>query len=307
MASADKAAFDLAKRKAGHWAWQPIKSQNPPSVKDGAWPKGRIDRFVLAKLEEKGLEPAPAADRRALIRRLSFDLTGLPPKPEEVEAFAADTSPDAIEKVVDRLLGSEHFGERWARHWLDLVRYAETRGHEFDYDIPSAWRYRDYVIRAYNADVPYDQFVTEHVAGDLLPEPRLDKTGTVNESVIATGFWHFNEWVHSPVDIREDETNRVNNQDRRLRQGLPRPDDRLRPLPRPQVRRRQPEGLLRAGRLHQQRELSQRPLRAPGRKPRVVKAGEDAGCRCEGEAAAGVGGGTQAGAGARGGLPDRGP
>ena len=136
-----------------------------------------MDRFLLAKLEEKNLTPAPPTDKRTLLRRLTFDLIGLPPSPEEVEAFVKDESPDAYEKTVDRLLASPQFGERWARHWLDLVRYGESRGHEFDYTLPDAYQYRDYVIRAFNADVPYNQFVTEHVAGDLLEKPRLEPGG----------------------------------------------------------------------------------------------------------------------------------
>ncbi len=141
-----------------------------------------------------------------------FDLVGLPPSPEEVEAFVRDDSPEAWSRLVDRLLASPHFGERWARHWLDLARYAETRGHEFDYSIPNAYQYRDYLIRAFNADVPYDQFVVEHVAGDLVEHPRMDPSGERNESVVATGFWWLGEWMHSPVDIRQDELDRLDNQ-----------------------------------------------------------------------------------------------
>ncbi|QOV90464.1 PSD1 and planctomycete cytochrome C domain-containing protein [Humisphaera borealis] len=204
--------FDIAQRKADHWAWQPVKPVAPPTVKDASWPAGDIDRFILAKLEAKDLKPAEQADRRTLIRRASFAITGLPPTVDEVEAFVADASPNAFEKVVDRLLASPHFGERWARHWLDLVRYAETRGHEFDHAIDGAFQYRDYVIRAFNADVPYDQFVVEHIAGDLLEKPRTGRSGEVNESILATGFWFLGEWVHSPVDIRQDETDRVDNQ-----------------------------------------------------------------------------------------------
>src|SRR5205807_1119222 len=148
--------------------------------------------FILARLEAAGLSPAPEADRRALIRRVTFDLAGLPPTAPEVEAFLADRAPGAFEKVVDRLLASPHYGERWARHWLDLVRFSETLGFEFDYDVPNAWRYRDYVIRALNEDVPYDQLVREHLAGDLLPRPRRTTDGT-NESIVATGFCWFGE------------------------------------------------------------------------------------------------------------------
>jgi hypothetical protein len=210
-AASAKPVFDLQKRKNEHWAWQAIRRQDPPAVKNADWPRGPIDRFILSKLESAGLSPAPDADPRTLIRRASFDLTGLPPTSQEVQAFVDDPSPKAFETVVDRLLDSPQFGERWARHWLDLVRYAETRGHEFDYAIPNAWRYRDYVVRALNADVPYDQFVTEHLAGDLLDRPRMDPTESFNESVLGTGFWFLGEEVHSPVDIRQDEADRMNN------------------------------------------------------------------------------------------------
>ncbi len=206
-----KESFDLEKRRREHWAWKPVApAVKPPGVKDTRWPAGGIDRFILAKLEEKKLKPAPAAEKAALLRRVYFDLVGLPPKPSEIEAFLNDTSPQAFAKVVDHLLDSPHFGERWARHWLDLMRYAETRGHEGDYIIPNAWQYRDYVIRALNAGVPYDQFVTEQIAGDLVAKPRLSANGA-NESVLGTGFWFLGEEVHSPVDIRQDECDRMDN------------------------------------------------------------------------------------------------
>jgi len=147
-----------------------------------------------------------------MIRRLYFDLTGLPPTPAEVEAFVSDTSPLAYENLVERLLASPHFGERWGQHWLDLVRFAETRGHEADYPIPQAYRYRNYVVRALNADVPYNDFVVEHVAGDMVKQPRLDPATRENESAKGAGFWHLGEATHSPVDIRGDECNRVHNQ-----------------------------------------------------------------------------------------------
>ena len=210
-ASVSESKFDLAKRKAEHWCWQPLAAGTPPKVHNEGWIRQPLDRFILAKLEEKGLTPSPPADKRTLIRRAYFDLIGLPPTPEQVEAFVSDASTQAFEKVVDKLLASPHFGERWARHWLDLVRYAESRGHEFDYNVPNAFEYRDYVIRALNADVPYDQFVIEHIAGDLLDKPRLHPTEKWNESIIGTGFWFFGEWIHSPVDIRKDETDRIDN------------------------------------------------------------------------------------------------
>ena len=203
--------FNLRER-AKHWSLQLVKDPKPPEVKDRAWPINDIDRFLLAKLEAKSLKPATEADRRTLIRRITFDLIGLPPGPDEVEAFVNDPATDAYEKLVDRLLASPRHGERWARHWLDLVRFSETSGHEFDYDIPLAYRYRDYVIRAFNADVPYDQLVVEHIAGDLLPEPRREPSTGTNESVLGTGFFRLHEGVHSPVDLREDGAAKVDNQ-----------------------------------------------------------------------------------------------
>ncbi len=219
--------FDLAKRKAAHWSWQPIRVPDVPKVQDAAWARSDIDRFLLAKLEAKGLKPATDADPRTLIRRLYFDIIGLPPTGAEVEQFvkawdAASAKRQAIvENVVDRLLDSPRFGERWARHWLDLVRYAESRGHEFDFTIPDAYQYRDYVIRAINSDVPYNQFVTEHLAGDLLKNPRLSLPspsgrgaggeGGSNESILGTAFWFLGEEVHSPVDIRQDQADRFDN------------------------------------------------------------------------------------------------
>ena len=210
-AGANVGEFDLEKRRAEFWVWQPVQDNDAPKVRDTTWPRNDIDRHILAGLEDAGLKPAREADRTAVLRRLYFDLIGLPPTPEEVVAFATDKSDGAIEKVVDKLLESPHFGERWGRHWLDLVRYAESRGHEFDNDTPNAFQYRDYVIRALNADVPYDQFVREHIAGDLLTQPRLHPTKKFNESVLGTGFWFLGEWVHSPVDIRKDESDRFDN------------------------------------------------------------------------------------------------
>lgn len=209
--STDKGAFDLTRRKASHWSWRPIQSPAPPEVRDSSWPQDAVDRFVLARLEDKGLRPAADADRRTWLRRVTFDLTGLPPRPDEIEAFLADNTEGAHARVVDRLLASQHFAERWARHWLDLVRYAESRGHEFDYTLPNAWQYRDYVLRAFDADVPYDQFVREHIAGDLFEQPRRHPRAGFNESVLATGFWFLGEEVHSPVDLALDEADRFDN------------------------------------------------------------------------------------------------
>jgi len=206
-----KTDFNLQERKQRHWAWQPITNPDLPEIDDANWPQQDLDRFVLAGLEANQLKPARKADRSSLIRRVYFDLIGLPPSPAELHAYLADRSSNAFEKVVDHLLASPHFGERWGRHWLDLVRYAESRGHEFDDDARNAFQYRDYVIRALNADVPYDQFVREHIAGDLLTEPRMHPVKLFNESILGTGFWFLGEWVHSPVDIRKEETDRIDN------------------------------------------------------------------------------------------------
>lgn len=204
-------AFDLQRRKTEHWAWRPVRPTTPPTVQDGAWPLTPVDRYLRARLEAAGLRPAPPADSETVLRRATFDLTGLPPTPDEIDAFLADPAPDAFARAVDRLLASPAFGERWGRHWLDLVRYAETRGHEFDYPVPNAHQYRDYVIRALNADVPYDRFVAEHVAGDLLPDPRRHTADGFDESILGTGFWLFGDMVHSPVDLRQDQADRLDN------------------------------------------------------------------------------------------------
>ncbi len=170
-----KDPFTPAQRK--YWAFQPVHRADAPLVRNTGWGANQIDRFILAKLEAKGIQPAPAADRITLLRRVSFDLTGLPPTPEEVDAFLADQSVNAYEKVVDRLLASPHYGERWARHWLDLARYAESEGFKSDETRPNAWRYRDYVIQSFDSNKPYDRFVKEQIAGDELwpddPQARI--------------------------------------------------------------------------------------------------------------------------------------
>lgn len=212
--SASSGSFSIAERRDAHWSWAPIQPTPPPATANTSWPRQPLDSFLLARLEEKQLEPAELAEGPALLRRLYFDLTGLPPPPDEAQAFLQLSEREQEQeylRIVDRLLASPAFGERFARHWLDLVRYAESRGHEFDYDAANAWQYRDYVIRAWSSDLPYDQFVIEHVAGDLLQTPRLHPQRRFNESVLATGFWHLGEWVHSPVDIRQDETDRFDN------------------------------------------------------------------------------------------------
>ena len=176
-----------------HWAFQPPERKSPPETNQSQWVKNPIDAFILAGLEAKGLTPAPPADRVALIRRVYFDLTGLPPAPEEVDQFVNDSSPDAYEKLVDRLLASPRYGERWARHWLDLVRYADTNSFERDGDKPNAWRFRDYVIRSFNEDKPYSQFIKEQLAGDELDQ-------VTNDTIIATGYYRLGLWDDEPAD-----------------------------------------------------------------------------------------------------------
>jgi hypothetical protein len=168
-----------------HWAFRPVRKVEPPADPSG-WAHHPIDRFLAAGLRQQGLRPAGAADRRVLLRRLTFDLIGLPPTPSEVEDFLRDRAPDAYEKVVDRLLASPHYGERWGRHWLDVARYADTAGDNADYPIPEIRLYRDYVIDAFNTDKPYDQFVREQIAGDLLA--RQGPQEKFAERVVATGF-----------------------------------------------------------------------------------------------------------------------
>ena len=202
--------FNLEERKK-QWAWQPLTKAKPKSLGTNPWVKSSIDAFVLEKMIEKGLSPSNPAQKEALIRRAYFDLTGLPPSPTDTKAFLQDNSPNAFEKVINKLLDSSSFGEKWARHWLDLVRYGDSRGHEFDATIPNAFQYRDYVIRAFNSDVPYNQFVKEHLAGDLISNPRLHPVEGWNESILGTGFLYLGEEVHSPVDIRLDQADRFDN------------------------------------------------------------------------------------------------
>ncbi|MCC6492972.1 MAG: PSD1 domain-containing protein [Pirellulales bacterium] len=206
------AAFDIDERRREHWAWRPLADVRVPADLPGSSVRTAVDAFLDAKRREAGLAAAPAAEKGSLLRRASFDLIGLPPTPAELAEFEADDSGEAFARVVDRLLASPHFGERWARHWLDLVRYCETLGHEFDYPVTGAWRYRDYVIRALNADLPYDQFVCEHLAGDLIDPPRRHPTEGYNESIIATAFWFMGEALHAPVDSRADYASRIDNQ-----------------------------------------------------------------------------------------------
>jgi hypothetical protein len=165
------------------WSLQPVSKPRPPQVQATSWPSNPVDNFILAALEAKGLKPAVEAGRRTLARRLSFALTGLPPKPEDVERFVASDSPRSYDKLVQSLLDSPHSGEHWARHWMDVVHYSDTHGYEWDTPVKNAWMYRDYLIRAFNADLPFQQFVLEQIAGDLI-KPRVDARTGLNESII---------------------------------------------------------------------------------------------------------------------------
>ncbi len=179
------------------WSLKPVR--RPPAPKDekrNTKNENPIDSFIMAKLVRAGLMPAPQAERSTLIRRAYLTLIGLPPTPQELAEAANDRSPGWYERLVDRLLASPHFGERWARHWMDVVRFGETHGYEWNYEVKEAWRYRDYLVRAFNQDVPYDQLVREHIAGDLLPNPRINTGDKLNESVIGTAFYRFGEVGH---------------------------------------------------------------------------------------------------------------
>ena len=209
-AKGSRGPIDLAAARS-RWPFQPPREPAIPSVKDAAWAKTPIDRFILAKLEEKGLRPAAPADKATLLRRVTFDLTGLPPTPDETEAFLADDAPDAFSKVVERLLASPHYGERWARHWLDVVRYTDSfdaRGIGGEADVPEAWRYRDWVVGAFNRDLPYDQFVRLQVAGDVLPGPG----GFSAEGITATGVMAIGNWPVGDADKEKMITDIVDDQ-----------------------------------------------------------------------------------------------
>ena len=205
------AEFDFAAARK-QWAFHPPVEPAIPPVKREAWCKSPIDRFILARLEEKGLSPAPPAEKPALIRRAYFDLIGLPPTPQEVEAFLADAKPDAFAKVVDRLLASPQYGVRWARHWLDVVRYTDSfdaRAITSNGDCTEAWRYRDWVVNAFNQDLPYDQFIIQQVAGDLLPDKG---DGTPSDHLIATGMYVIGNWPGGDADRKKMLTDIVDDQ-----------------------------------------------------------------------------------------------
>jgi hypothetical protein len=228
-------------RDREHWAYRPLANDRPPAVRANGWARNPIDAFVLARLEEQGIAPSPEAERRTLVRRVYYGLLGLPPAPAEIDAFVNDSSPNAYDVLIDRLLSNPHYGERWGRHWLDVARYADSEGYENDYDRLTMYRYRDFVIRALNDDMPFDQFVRWQIAGDEY-EPDNPK------AVIATGFLAAGPRAHR--------SHRLQGKQRALslrRVGRPGqdnerchawPDRRLRALPRPQIRRDPNEGLL---------------------------------------------------------------
>ncbi len=195
----DLARFDkkIKASERQHWAYQPVKKPAVPAVKNAAWVRNPIDAFVLAGLEKVGWQPAPAAQPRAWLRRVHLDLTGLPPTLEEQQAFLEAPTPARMDAVVKNLLARPTYGERWARHWLDVVRFAETSGYERDAIKPSLWRYRDYVINAFNDDKPYDRFVIEQLAGDELPDASAD-------TLVALGFTRLGPWDDEPADPQED-------------------------------------------------------------------------------------------------------
>ncbi len=192
-----RADTSLAERGKNHWAFQPLRPQMLPTVRERDWVRSPIDAFVLARLEADRLRPALPADKRTLLRRVYLDLLGLPPTPAEQRAFLNDNSPDAFAKVVDQLLARPEYGERWGRHWLDVVRYAESNGYERDGAKPSAWRYRDYVLDAFNDDKPFDRFVQEQVAGDELP-------GWNSHTQIAATFLRLGTWDDEPANPAVD-------------------------------------------------------------------------------------------------------
>ena len=203
-----------SRQEEPHWAFQPPKAVDPPEVEQADWPRGTIDYFVLARIEAAGLNPTRDANRQTMARRVFFDLIGLPPSPEQVQQFVADDSPDALANLIDRLLDSKHFGERWGRHWLDVVRYAESTGMEYNFTYPHAWPYRDYVINSLNQDKPYDIFLREQIAGDLLApgeteSPEAMEARLIAPSILAFGPKRLNSAEEFYMDVVDDQINTV--------------------------------------------------------------------------------------------------
>jgi len=197
---ADTPTDRLEELKESHWAFRPVAKPALPSVENTSWPRNDIDRFILAAQEKAGVVAAPEASRRTLVRRAFFDLIGLPPTPAEIDEFVNDTSADAYEQLIERLLARPEYGQRWGRHWLDVVRYADTAGDASDYPVPEAYKYRNYVIDAFNRDLPYDEFIRQQLAGDLLPHENDDDRW---EKVIATGYVMISRRIGvDPVGLR---------------------------------------------------------------------------------------------------------
>ena len=195
--SADPELSPDKDKRQRHWAFQPPRSAGAPKVSNTAWSRSFIDSYILAKLEENDLQPMADASRATLVRRLYFDLIGLPPSPRQVQSFIDDPAPDAVARLVDHLLASPRFGERWGRHWLDVVRFAESSGREFNFTYPHAWPYRDYVIDSFNADKPYDRFICEQIAGDLLPEDAYEAAEDREDRLVATSMLSFGTKRHN--------------------------------------------------------------------------------------------------------------
>ena len=208
--------FQISAEQRKFWSFQPVKDYLPPSVKDASWPKTGIDRFILSRLEEKHLQPTLPADKRTLIRRATFDLIGFPPTPEEIDSFLHDSSEGAFGRVIDRLLASPHYGERWGRHWLDLVRYTDSfdarilNGPGSVMDITEAWRYRDWVVAAFNRDLPYDQFIVDQIAGDILASRNPGAASP--DEIIATGMLAIGNWGGGDADKEKLLTDIVDDQ-----------------------------------------------------------------------------------------------
>jgi Protein of unknown function (DUF1553)/Protein of unknown function (DUF1549)/Planctomycete cytochrome C/Concanavalin A-like lectin/glucanases superfamily len=203
----------VVQKRKEWWSFQPIQNAEPPQLKDNLWSNHSVDRFILEKLRLQQLEPNEKADARTLVRRLYFALIGLPPTAEESDKWSsAIAEPKGFQALVEHLLSSIHFGERWARHWMDWTRYADSHGSEGDPPIENAWLYRDYLIRALNADVPYDQLVREHIAGDLLEQPRINSTLGINESIVGTAHWRMVFHGFSPTDALDEKTRFIDDQ-----------------------------------------------------------------------------------------------
>ena len=260
-APVEKAA---AAPRSSHWSFQPIKRAAVPTVQKQGWVRNPIDAFILARLEAEKIEPSPEASKTTLLRRASLDLTGLPPTPAEIDEFLSDKRPDAYEHAVDRLLASPHYGEKWARHWLDLARYADSDGYEKDLVRPYAWRYRQWVIDALNQDMPFDQFTVEQIAGDLLPKPTVEQRIATGISSQRSGESRGRCRSRGGA-IRAERESREHG-----RHGVARTDGRMRAVPRPQVRSDQPAGVLPAVCVHfrtSKRTISMR--RCPARLARI--------------------------------------